>query len=38
MEISKDARPMTDAERKRLLRLLFGNRPSKDQGGGGQTK
>lgn len=25
----KDARPMTDAERKRLLRLLFGPRPKK---------
>ncbi len=38
MEISKDARPMTDAERKRLLRLLFGNRTPKDQGGGGQSE
>lgn len=23
----KDARPMTDAERRRLIRLLFGPRP-----------
>jgi hypothetical protein len=36
--IAKDARPMTDAERKRLLRLLFGNRTPKDQDGGGETK
>jgi len=25
----RDARPMTDAERKRLIRLLFGPRPQK---------
>jgi len=25
----KDARPMTESERKRLLRLLFGKQPQK---------
>lgn len=38
MEIVKGSRPLTEAERKRLLRLLFGNRTPKDQGGGGQDK
>ncbi|CAM5650679.1 hypothetical protein SMICM17S_11376 [Streptomyces microflavus] len=32
--ISKDARPMTDAERRRLIRLLFGPRKEITQGGG----
>lgn len=36
--IAKDARKMTDAERARLLRLLFGTRTPKDQGGGDETK
>ncbi|PWK67196.1 hypothetical protein BCL76_109101 [Streptomyces sp. CG 926] len=26
--IAKDARPMTDAERRRLIRLIFGPRPT----------
>ncbi len=38
MEIPKDARQLTEAERRRLLRLLFGNRTPKDQDGGGQDK
>ncbi len=29
MDITKDARPMTESERKRLLRLLFGKQPQK---------
>jgi hypothetical protein len=29
MDIAKDARPMTEAERKRLLRLLFGKQQPK---------
>lgn len=28
MDTTKDARPMTDAERRRLVRLLFGPRPT----------
>lgn len=34
MDISKDARPMTEAERKRLYRLLFGSRKPKGESGG----
>jgi hypothetical protein len=29
--IADDARPMTDAERRRLIRLLFGPRPTQPQ-------
>ncbi|AGK80448.1 hypothetical protein SFUL_5560 [Streptomyces microflavus DSM 40593] len=28
MEIAKGSRPLTDAERRRLVRLLFGPRPT----------
>lgn len=38
MEIAKGARPLTEAERRRLLALIFGNRKLKDQNGGGRTK
>lgn len=31
MDIAKDARKLTDAERRRLVRLLFGPRPTEPQ-------